>query len=236
MRKLVYSLALLTLISILFTSCEPEDYGDIEYDGVRYDTTTGFNYWKSKYFDTRDSNVYQFEMIAGRRWMNQNLRYNSSGSYVHPDHSSESYGRLYTWSVAKNACPKGWHLPTDGEWKSLEKNLGMASNEADYTGAWRGEIDSTGYKLKSTAGWDSQGNGSDSRAFEVRPAGYLSDRGNFSGYGNSAYFWTASDYEPWASGTRYPIYRSFYHEYYGVYRGYSSYSSVGYSCRCIEDQ
>ncbi len=41
------------------------------------------------------------------------------------------YGVLYNWYAAKKACPDGWHLPSDEEWKTLEKHLGMGSSDAD---------------------------------------------------------------------------------------------------------
>lgn len=55
------------------------------------------------------------------------------------------YGALYTWAAAMNGaassdaissgvqgvCPDGWHLPSDAEWKELEKYLGLSQAEAD---------------------------------------------------------------------------------------------------------
>ena len=41
-------------------------------------------------------------------------------------------------SEVQGACPTGWHLPSDDEWKQLEMHLGMSQSEADVTG-WRGK-------------------------------------------------------------------------------------------------
>ncbi|MBA7584634.1 hypothetical protein ES708_26591 [subsurface metagenome] len=49
----------------------------------------------------------------------------------------QTYGVLYNWPAALNACPTGWHLPSDEEWKQLEMYLGMSQSEAENTG-WRG--------------------------------------------------------------------------------------------------
>ena len=64
-------------------------------------------------------------------------------------------GRLYLWQTALIACPTGWHLPGDEEWKTLEMYLGMSQSEADDI-SWRGTDEGT--KLKSTSGWHQNGN------------------------------------------------------------------------------
>ena len=44
------------------------------------------------------------------------------------------YGRLYNWYAvddARGLCPSGWHVPTDGEYMTLEMALGMSESEAN---------------------------------------------------------------------------------------------------------
>ena len=44
------------------------------------------------------------------------------------------YGRLYNWYAvddARGLCPSGWHVPTDGEFMTLEMELGMSESEAN---------------------------------------------------------------------------------------------------------
>jgi len=48
-------------------------------------------------------------------------------------------------SNVQGACPTGWHLPSDDEWKQLEMYLGMSQIEADAT-EWRGTVE--GVKLR----------------------------------------------------------------------------------------
>ncbi len=52
-------------------------------------------------------------------------------------------GGLYRWhemmqySITEGAqglCPAGWHIPTDDEWKTLEMELGMSSEQANLAG------------------------------------------------------------------------------------------------------
>ena len=51
---------------------------------------------------------------------------------------SETYGFLYSLEGARKAVPEGWRLPSDEDWKKLEKTLGMPDNELNAFEAWRG--------------------------------------------------------------------------------------------------
>ncbi len=60
--------------------------------------------------------------IGDMVWMAENLNIQTSaGSWWYNDKPEygAKYGRLYTWEVAKNVCPVGWHLPSDAEWGKL---------------------------------------------------------------------------------------------------------------------
>lgn len=48
------------------------------------------------------------------------------------------YGYLYSYEAALKAVPEGWCLPTDEDWKKLEKYLGMKEGELDEFDVWRG--------------------------------------------------------------------------------------------------
>ena len=49
----------------------------------------------------------------------------------------QRFGALYDWKTAQEACPPGWHLPSDQEWQALEVALGMSPADAA-TSVWRG--------------------------------------------------------------------------------------------------
>ncbi len=89
-----------------------------------------------------DGNVYQTVTIGDQVWLNENLKslHYSDGSsiqdvraYNNSSANAEVYGRLYTWDAAMNgsineeaqgACPSGWHVPSEGDWKALAQHLG----------------------------------------------------------------------------------------------------------------
>ncbi|MCX6728702.1 MAG: prepilin-type N-terminal cleavage/methylation domain-containing protein [Candidatus Saccharibacteria bacterium] len=71
-----------------------------------------------------------------------------------------TYGGLYQWNEmmqyvttegTQGICPTGSHLPSDNEWKTLDKALGMDQATADLTG-WRGTDQGTQVKAGGTSG------------------------------------------------------------------------------------
>ena len=52
----------------------------------------------------------------------------------------DSLGNLFSYEEAIANAPEGWRLPTDEDWKKLERTLGMSATEADALG-WRGSIE-----------------------------------------------------------------------------------------------
>ncbi len=104
-----------------------------------------------------DGVSYAYKFYNTQTWMIDNLAYlpsvspSSNGSDSSPFYyvmgyegssvsaakatdSYKTYGVLYNWEAAKTACPPGWRLPTDEEWKILEFLLGMDLSETDEDG------------------------------------------------------------------------------------------------------
>lgn len=52
---------------------------------------------------------------------------------------TDEFGYLYDYQGALAAIPEGWRLPTDEDWKKLEKHLGMSENEVEAYDVWRGQ-------------------------------------------------------------------------------------------------
>jgi uncharacterized protein (TIGR02145 family) len=128
---------------------------------------------------------------------NLNYKVDSSWCYDNSADSCSKYGRLYQWTAAmgldgsysakewkgalphQGICPSGWHVPSDGEWSTLEVHVGGATT--------------AGTKLKSTSGWNSSSNGTDAYGFDASPAGYRKPDGRFVYVGSSVKFWSSSE-------------------------------------------
>jgi len=168
-----------------------------------------------------EGNVYKTIQIGTQIWMAENLKTTtyrdgnpvpnvtdplvwsalSVDAYCWYDNSESSYknlyGALYNWfSVNKGTlCPTGWHVPTDEELKTLEIYLGMTQAQADsYSIVARGTDQGT--KLKSTSGWYSGGNGTNSSGFNGLPGGYrYGQDGGFYDITKLSYWWSSTEYE-----------------------------------------
>jgi uncharacterized protein (TIGR02145 family) len=140
----------------------------------------------------------------------------------------ETYGRLYNWYAVddeRGLCPSGWHVPTDGEWMTMEMALGMSESAANGTG-WRGMDQGT--QMKTTYGWNGGGNGTNSSGFSGLPGGARGSSGNFYGAGGDGYWWGSSP----DGSSAWDRYLDDYYE--GVYRNLINPRS-GFSVRCVRD-
>jgi uncharacterized protein (TIGR02145 family) len=68
-------------------------------------------------------------MADGRTWTTTNVAVDVSPSWCYDGvpANCRTYGRLYTWTSAKQACMalgSGWRLPTDDEWRGLASRYG----------------------------------------------------------------------------------------------------------------
>lgn len=62
-------------------------------------------------------------VLGNQIWLKNNLDVQVKGAayYDFDAQKYKSYGKLYTWQEADKACPAGWHLPTQEEFKQLLK-------------------------------------------------------------------------------------------------------------------
>lgn len=173
----------------------------------------------STFTDSRDGQKYKTVKIGNQTWMAQNLNYKMNGNDCYNNDVSmcKKYGRLYTWSAAINACPSGWHLPNNDEWKKLMVAVGGANI--------------AGTKLKSKSGWDGNGYGNDSYGFFALPAGSGSDGGGFYSAGYYAYFWSATQREDYSNNA---FNVALYYNYDGADLDYYG-KSNGFSVRCLQN-
>jgi uncharacterized protein (TIGR02145 family) len=162
--------------------------------------------------DPRDSKVYKTVKIGEQVWMAQNLDVSTFNNgdpipqalsseewrqadknkqpawcYYWNDKSlSRKYGKLYNWyAVAdpRGLAPKGFHIPTDSDWRKLY--------------AFLGGIETAGYKLKNKTGWLDDGNGDNSVGFYGLAAGQRGDLGDcdFVSLGLSSFWWSTTEFK-----------------------------------------
>jgi uncharacterized protein (TIGR02145 family) len=212
---------------------------------------------QSLFRDSRDGNGYRYVTIGSQIWMAENLAYlpsvgfSARGSNTEPRYFVcgykgtdvneakksvlyQNYGTLYNWAAAKIACPAGWHLPTDEEWKVLEKYLGMSTTDIDgFDYRISGEV---GHQLREagTTHWNSPNTGStNSTGFTALPAGEMAYNIGYTGFtdfGGAAYFWTATPYKLVGGWIRF-----LYNSFPGMDRHYLG-GSDGISVRCVKDE
>jgi uncharacterized protein (TIGR02145 family) len=204
-----------------------------------------------------DGHVYRTVKIGDQWWMAENLKVTqyrngdpisqiidhtewirvTTGAYCNYGNDTSNvstYGRLYNWYAIddeRGLAPKGWHVPSDEEWKQLEIVLGMSRAEADDEG-WRGSIGGGKLKQAEILYWQSPNTGATNESgFSALPGGYrLSVYGKFSSMGNYAYFWTAT-----SSGDDVAWSRSLNANSSAVGRSRGS-RNYGFSVRCIRKE
>jgi len=243
--------------------------------GIKEGQTTIFVRWCDKSFDInvvvesnsgtfidgRDGQEYKLVKIGQQIWMAENINYSVDDSHCYDNKSRycDVYGRLYTYAQALEACPSGWHLSTDMEWKTLEMYLGMTQEEADRNGD-RGTY--VGGKMKEAGfeHWTSPNSGATNESgFKGLPGG-CSQGGPMGEYdtlcilpfpspcpwiikykaiGTVAYFWTSSVsliYYPDDPVNGFQIYYRYLHyQSSGVNRGVDWPNNIRKSVRCIKN-
>ena len=75
--------------------------------------------------DPRDGRKYKVEQRGEKLWMVSNLRFSLTSArqcLLEDTTFCKKFGRFYTYNDAKKACPAGWHLPDDGEWRDFQRD------------------------------------------------------------------------------------------------------------------
>ena len=192
-----------------------------------------------------DGNDYTTLLMGnGQEWMAENLRTTTyangdpitnaqtpldwgnltEGGWVHYNNNASNeipFGKLYNWyavSDPRNACPLGWHVPTDTEFTTLTTFLGGLS--------------ASGGKLKGTgiSYWLSPNEGATNvSGLTFLPGGSRTGAGVFQEMFGTGNWWTATSASSFTAFRRTLFYTSS-----GTFTGSSS-SLDGASVRCVKD-
>jgi uncharacterized protein (TIGR02145 family) len=211
-----------------------------------------------------DGNVYRTVRIGNQVWTAENLRttkYNDGTpialdtstttwdnaatpkyclhqNTTDPD-SIRKYGTFYNWHVVNNGnsrkiAPKGWHVPSDAEWDSLENFLIAEGRNWDGTPAGdkiaKSLAAKTDWRADTTAGaigCDLTRN--NLSGFSALPASCRGNTGNFGPLGDFDYWWSATE-----ADSAHAWGRDLWYNHAYLNRG-SHYKSCGFSVRLVRD-
>ncbi len=207
------------------------------------------------FIDTRDSQEYAWVKIGDQIWMAENLnvgtRIDSTSDqtynviiekycYNNLESNCDIYGGLYQWNEmmqyietegSQGICPDGWHVPTDGEWYTLEYYLATgdcSSSRTDWGCDPAGSKLAGSYNLWSAGILRDHTDFNDSY-FNALPAGYRNTNGSFSYLGSYSFLWSSS-----VDGS-YAWYRSLYSSDSSVGRS-NGHQTFGFSVRCLRTE
>lgn len=206
----------------------------------------------------QEGNIYKTIVIGNREWMAENLKTTTyrngdpivsglsatqwagttSGAWAHYNGDASldcPYGKLYNFyacSDARQLCPTGWHVPTDGEWSVLINQFDPSAqggiNWSNFAG---GPLKSTGTIQAGTGLWNGPNTGAtNASGFSALPGGFITIMGASNNSAINGYYWTSNEVN---STTGYG--RSFYHDPGSVIQTANFGKRSGMSVRCIRD-
>jgi uncharacterized protein (TIGR02145 family) len=131
------------------------------------------------------------------------------------------YGGLYQWGEAmqyvttegiKGICPEGWHIPTFIEFQTLRTLVNINSNALKEIGQGTGD-----------------GAGTNASGFSALLAGNSWGSGTFHNVGNTAFFWSSTQYNESFAWDMLMTYNNSYISFNGIPKAYV------FSVRCLKN-
>lgn len=185
---------------------------------------------ENEFIDTRDGKKYKCIKLGKQVWMAENLNFETENSWCYGNSSRNCsiYGRLYIWESAMDACPEGWKLPNDQDWKDLEVYIGMNKHIANEK-FYRGENEANLLRAQGDEYWiKTNDNINDKFDFSALPAGVRDADGVFIDLGKETFFWSSTKYTEITAWTR-----SIQISNKQIFR-FANPKILGYSIRCIK--
>lgn len=191
--------------------------GVTDYDGHQYSTVViGYQEWMAENLNvTHYRNGDQIPNVTDNTaWSNL-----TTGAFCWYNNDeiaySDLYGALYNWYAVtdnRGLCPSGWRVPSDSDW-------------ADLITIYLGGLHISGYKMKSTSGWNNNTNGNNKSGFTGLPGGlrYYHPSLSFNSLGVAAGWWSSTEQHISTAVYRYLAYPA------------SNFKQNGYSVRCLKE-
>jgi uncharacterized protein (TIGR02145 family) len=253
-KLLIYSSLLLTLVIAGCTKEVNELNNELKHemgtvtdvDGKVYKTVKiGKQWWMAedlqvKHFRNGDSIQHIANLANSFKFDSATWVSTQAGAYA----DGEVFGMLYNGHAVtdtRNIAPEGWHIPTDDEWKQLEKQLGMDAKSADSI-AWRGKSEGNKLRVQSmgegknfVTGWKKPDEvikyeiwGSNESGFSAMGAGSRIYNSKVTPSYETGFWWSSTIYnnQLW--------YRFLQFDKGGVFRFYGP-KNYGFSVRCVKD-
>ncbi|MBQ7640765.1 MAG: hypothetical protein IJS91_07250 [Bacteroidales bacterium] len=171
---------------------------------------TGLQPSTTSFTDPRDGRIYPTVKIGALEWFASNLGWDGTGGvYCNSPVTEGLLGRYYTWKEAtgnvsgtglaggpQGACPAGWKVPTKEDFEDLATTL--LGSAATFTDTWA----TLGDKLSAPAYFNGErmwpyspyNDHSNTSGWNAIPVGGATiDHSNFTGFGNYAFFWCATE-------------------------------------------
>ena len=216
------------MLVLLLTGCQSKTVSDI--DGNKYKTIKiGTQIWMAENLKTTMYNDGTHIALIKKYDEWATLTTSAYCWYSNDSAYKEDYGALYNWFAVNTnkLCPKGWHVPTDEEWKQLQANLGDDEN----VGSALKESGNNHWRKPNTGATNMSG-------FTALPGGYRDTNGPFNLLRADGYWWSSTESNWWSSPGSSPTISFYINLRYddSYFTRNAGDKAFGFCVRCIMDQ
>jgi uncharacterized protein (TIGR02145 family) len=158
--------------------------------------------------------------------------------YENNPKNGKKYGKLYNWFAVndpRGLAPEGWSVATDVEFENLSDFLDgvyLSSKKMKSKKDWNSTTDPYSNESRSI-----NNNGNNTSGFNGRPAGYISEKGEFFNLNYGSSWWTATEYSKYNkdAAKKYQGKEAYYWNLNRELQGLKKDKKFGLSVRCVKE-